>query len=131
MCRIHAALPSAKTSQRNDRFDFSSYASVSHSAAFQLAKLACKAQLGTFCVPPRTSGTFPNDADNGVRYPSLAAALAINSSPTPTMTIPMARAMRSPFGASRSAVIAAVTRAITRRSMTPTTRRIAVKAAQP
>jgi len=48
MCRIHAALPSAKTSQRNNRFDFSSYASISHSAAFQLAKLACKAQLGTF-----------------------------------------------------------------------------------
>ena len=82
-------------------------------------------------MPPRTSGTFPNDADNVVRYPSLAVALVIKSSPTPTTTIPMARATRSPFGASRSAVIAAVTRAITRRSMTPMTRRIAVKAAQP
>ncbi len=64
------------------------------------------------------------------RYPSPAAALAVNSSPTPTTTIPMARATRLLFDARRSAVIAAVTSAITRRSITPMTRRIAVKAAQ-
>lgn len=92
--------------------------------------LAFKAQLGT-CVCLLESFTIPSKVHNPVRYPSPAAALAIKSSPTPTTTNPMARATRSPFGASRSAVIAAVTRAIARRSMTPVTRRIAVKPAQP
>ena len=39
----------------------------------------------------------------------------------------MARAMRSPAGARRSAVMAAVTTAIARRSMTPITRRIRIR----
>jgi hypothetical protein len=42
-------LLSAKTSQRNNLFKFSSHAIVSQSAPFQLAKLAFKGQLGT-CV---------------------------------------------------------------------------------
>lgn len=82
-------------------------------------------------MPTRTAGTISNNAHNAARYPSPAVALAIKSSPTPTTTIPITRATRSAFGTSRSAVIAAVTRAITHRSMTPTTRRIAVKPAQP
>jgi hypothetical protein len=80
------------------------------------------------CVPTRTAGTIPNNAHNEARYPSPAAALAIKSSPTPTTTIPMARATRSPFGASRSAVIAAVTRAITRTSMIPMTNAVEAEA---
>jgi hypothetical protein len=64
-----------------------------------------------------------------VRHPSPAAR-AIRHSPAPMAAAPMARATRSPAGARRSMVMAAVTAAITRRSMTPTTRRIAVRPAQ-
>src|SRR5262249_29294593 len=58
------------------------------------------------------------------------AARAIRSNPDPTMTAPIARATRSPAGARRSTVMAVVTRAIARRSMTPMTSRIAVRPAQ-
>ena len=58
------------------------------------------------------------------------AACAIRNNPAPMATTPMARATRSPAGARRSAVMAAVTTAIARRSMTPTTSRIAVRPAQ-
>jgi hypothetical protein len=64
-----------------------------------------------------------------MRHPSPAAC-ATRNSPAPTMTAPMARATRSPAGARRSAVMAAVTAAITRRSMIPVTRRITVRPAQ-
>jgi hypothetical protein len=54
--RIHDALPSAKTSQGNYRFEFSSHAFVSQSAPSQLAKLVFKAQSGTWAclVEPLT-----------------------------------------------------------------------------
>lgn len=58
------------------------------------------------------------------------AARAIRNSPAPMATAPVARATRPPAGARRSAVMAAATTAITRRSMTPMTRRIAVRPAQ-
>jgi hypothetical protein len=64
------------------------------------------------------------------RHHPSAAARAIRIKPAPTMTIPRARATRSPAGARRSIVIAAVAAAIARRSMTPMTRRIAVNPAQ-
>ena len=57
-------------------------------------------------------------------------ARAISHAPAATLTTPIARAANSPFGAKRSTVIAAVTNAITRRSITPTTSRIAIKPAQ-
>jgi hypothetical protein len=65
----------------------------------------------------------------GMRHPSPAAR-AIRNNPAPTTTAPMARATRSPAGARRSTVMAAVTTAIACRSMTPMTRRIAVRPAQ-
>ena len=65
----------------------------------------------------------------GMRHPSPAAC-AIRNNPAPTTTAPMARATRSPAGARRSTVMAAVTMAIARRSMTPMTSRIAVRPAQ-
>jgi hypothetical protein len=58
------------------------------------------------------------------------AARAIRNNPAATATTPMTRATRSPAGARRSAVMAAVTNAIARRSMTPMTRRIAIRPAQ-
>jgi len=57
-------------------------------------------------------------------------ARAIRSNPAATVTTPMARATPSPPGARRSTVIAAVTLAIARRSITPMTMRIAVSPAQ-
>jgi len=60
----------------------------------------------------------------------VPAALAISNTPVPTATTPIARAMRAPAGARRSAATATVTAAITRRSMTPMTRRIAIRPAQ-
>jgi len=57
-------------------------------------------------------------------------ARASIDSPIITTIAPIARATRSPFGATRSAVIAAVTAAIARRSIMPTARRAAVKPAQ-
>ena len=65
----------------------------------------------------------------GMRHPSPAAR-AIRNNPAATTTAPMARATRSPAGARRSTVMAAVTTAIARRSMTPMTRRIAIRPAQ-
>src|SRR5436190_704825 len=50
------------------------------------------------------------------RHPSPVAT-AIRYTPTPTTTAPMNRATRTPAGAKRSAVMAAATTAITRRSM--------------
>ena len=64
-----------------------------------------------------------------MRLPSPAAR-AIRNNPAPTTTAPMARATRSQGGARRSRVMAAVTTAIVRGSMTPMMRRIAVKAAE-
>jgi len=64
-----------------------------------------------------------------MRHPSPAAR-AIRNNPATTTTAPVARATRSPAGARRSTVMAAVTTAIARRSMTPMTRRIAVRPAQ-
>jgi hypothetical protein len=63
------------------------------------------------------------------RQPSPVAR-TIRSNPATTTTAPMARATRSPAGARRSTVMAAVTSAITPRSMTPMTRRIAIRPAQ-
>ena len=57
-------------------------------------------------------------------------ALPIRNSPAPTTTTPVARATRSAAGARRSMVIAAATAAITRRSMIPMTRRIAIRPTQ-
>ena len=48
----------------------------------------------------------------GMRYP-ITAARAIRNNPAATMTAPIARATRSPLGARRSTVMAAVTTAIT------------------
>jgi hypothetical protein len=59
-----------------------------------------------------------------------AIARVIRSRPAAMIATPVARATRSPAGARRSAVIAAVTKAIVRKSITPTTRRIAVRLAQ-
>jgi hypothetical protein len=61
-----------------------------------------------------------------MRYPSCA----IRNNPAPMTTAPMARATRSPAGARRSTVMAAVTTAIARRSMIPKTKRIAVRPAR-
>src|SRR5581483_3776397 len=63
-------------------------------------------------------------------YPSPTAR-AIKNNPAPITTAPMARATRSLPGERRSAVMAAVTTAIARRSITPITRRIAVRPAEP
>jgi hypothetical protein len=63
------------------------------------------------------------------RHPSPAAR-AIRNNPVPRTMAPMARATRSPAGARRSTVMAAVTTPITRKSMTPMARRIAVRPAQ-
>jgi hypothetical protein len=57
-------------------------------------------------------------------------ARAIRNNPAPMTTAPMARATYSAAGASRSMVMAAVATAIARGSITPMTRRIAVKLAQ-
>jgi hypothetical protein len=65
----------------------------------------------------------------GMRHPSPAAR-AIKNKPTPTTTAPMARATRSPAGARCSTVMATATTAITRRSMTPRPKRIAIRPAQ-
>ncbi len=64
------------------------------------------------------------------RHATRAVARAIRNNPAPTTTAPMARAMRSPAGARRSTVMAAATTAIARRSMTPMTRRSAIRPAQ-
>src|SRR5712691_9339706 len=64
-----------------------------------------------------------------MRHPSPAAR-AIRNNPAPTTTAPMARATRSPAGARRSTVMAAATTAIARKSMTPMTKRIAIRPAQ-
>ena len=63
-------------------------------------------------------------------YHPSPTARAIRNNPAPTTTAPMARATSSPTGARRSTVMAAVTTAIARRSMTPMTRRTAVRPAQ-
>src|SRR5215472_760449 len=57
-------------------------------------------------------------------------ALATRTKPVPVMPTPTTRATRSPAGARRSRVMAAVTTAITLRSITPATSRIAVRLAQ-
>jgi len=67
------------------------------------------------------------DKSNNRIYP---AARAIRNNPAPTTMAPVARATRSPAGARRSTVMAAATTAIARRSMTPMTRRIAIRPAQ-
>jgi hypothetical protein len=67
--------------------------------------------------------------DSATIYASLAAR-TIKDNPTPTTATPTTRATRSPPGARRSAVIAAVTAAIARRSIIPTANRIAVRLAQ-
>lgn len=64
-----------------------------------------------------------------VRYRGPAACTIANN-PTEIRMMPMARPMRSPAGERRSAVTAAVTAAIARRSITPKTRRIAVRLEQ-
>jgi hypothetical protein len=53
-----------------------------------------------------------------------APLLARSEQPCPDDDGPMARATRSPAGASRSTVMAAATTAISRSSMTPMTKRI-------
>jgi hypothetical protein len=79
----------------------------------------------TSAVRPRVSVV-----SSEVRMPHASpAARAISQNPAPTTTAPMARATRSPAGARRSTVIAAATTAIARRSMTPITRRIAIRPA--
>jgi hypothetical protein len=81
----------------------------------------------------RSAGSSPapgtTAAKCGPRQPSPAAC-AIKNSPAPMMTAPIARATRSPAGARRSMVMAAVMTAIARRSITPTIRRTAVRLAQ-
>ena len=85
---------------------------------------------------PRSHGvTNGSDGSEPLARPMRAshptpAARAIRTSPVPTTPAPMARATRSPAGARRSAVMAADTMAMARRSMTPITRRSAVRAAQ-
>jgi hypothetical protein len=83
--------------------------------------------------PSKRSGD-PRSLDgvqlHGVKRHPSPAALPIRTNPAPTMTAPMVRATRAPAGARRSTVMAAVTTAITRRSMTPMTRRITVRSAQ-
>ena len=64
-----------------------------------------------------------------LHYPSPHARPIINN-PAPITTTPMPRATRPPEGAKRSAVMATVTAAIVRRSITPMTRRIVIKPAQ-
>lgn len=64
------------------------------------------------------------------RIHTSATALAPSTSPAATITTPITRATRSPDGARRSIVMPALTTAIARKSMTPITRRIAVKLAQ-
>src|SRR6266436_990349 len=64
-----------------------------------------------------------------MRHPSPAAR-AIRNNPAAMTTAPVARATRSPAGARRSTVMAAATTAIARRSMTPMTRRIAIRPTQ-
>jgi hypothetical protein len=78
---------------------------------------------------PGSHGGRSSGAPCRMRHPSPAAR-AIRNNPAPTTTAPMARAMCSPAGARRSTVMAAVTTAIARRSMTPMMRRIAVRPAQ-
>src|SRR5437667_10056190 len=63
------------------------------------------------------------------RHPSPAAR-AISNDPAPRATAPVARATRSPDGARRSTVMAAAMTAVARRSMTPMTRRIAIRPTQ-
>jgi hypothetical protein len=82
-----------------------------------------------FISDSTSHGGRSSGAPCGMRHPSPAAR-AIRNNPAPTTTAPMARATRSPAGARRSTVMAAVTTAIARRSMTPITRRIAVRPAQ-
>ena len=66
---------------------------------------------------------------SGKRHPSQAAR-TIMKNPAATATVPIARATRSPPGASLSAVMAMVTTAIVCRSMTPRTSRIVIKPTQ-
>src|SRR6185437_3181267 len=72
------------------------------------------------------SGKF---RETGPGHPSPAAR-TISSNPAPRATAPMARATRSPAGARRSTVMAAATTVITRRSMIPRTKRIAIRPTQ-
>jgi hypothetical protein len=81
--------------------------------------IALKRQLATgFETSCRSTAYYPKPA-----------VLAMSSNPAPTATVPMVRATGSAAGARRSMVMAAVTTAIMRRSMTPMTKRIAVKLA--
>lgn len=70
--------------------------------------------------------THIRERTSSARHPS-APALAIRNNPAPMTTAPMTRATRSPSGARRSTVMAAVTTAIPRRFMNPNTRRIAIR----
>jgi hypothetical protein len=64
------------------------------------------------------------------RHPPTATACQSRTTPATAAMAPIARATRPPAGARRSAVIAAVTATIARRSITPMTSRIAVRLAQ-
>jgi hypothetical protein len=82
----------------------------------------------------RTNGESSNkrliyNSTVGTYHPSPLAR-AIRNNPAPRARAPVARATRSPAGARRSTVMAAMTTAIARRSITPMTRRIAVGPAQ-
>src|SRR5215207_3202573 len=72
--------------------------------------------------------SVPSLETPAVRHPSPAAR-AIIRVPATSATPPIARATRSPAGARRSIVIATVTTAMARRSITPMTSRLAVSPA--
>ena len=59
-------------------------------------------------------------------HPSPTARTA-RTTPAPTQTAPVNRATRSPAGARRSAVMTEATNAMARKSMTPRTKRIAIR----
>ena len=73
---------------------------------------------------------WPRGHERGERPALHPMDCAISHAPAATLTTPIARATNSPLGAKRSTVIATVTNAITRRSITPTTSRIVIKPAQ-
>jgi hypothetical protein len=107
--------------------------SSASSGARRALTLPEKAEVGPRCFElrgrHRSHGGRSSGAPCGMRHPSPADR-AIRNNPAPTTRAPIARATRSPAGARRSTVMAAVTTAIARRSMTPMTRRIAVRPAQ-
>src|SRR6185312_395145 len=86
------------------------------------AARAVRGELGTGAL----GSSFPAHRARDKAYYN---ARAISNSPPPATTIPMVRAARAPFGASRSTVMAIVTTAMARRSMRPSTISIAVRLA--